>query len=83
MTDYNRTREIQLQEFASTDDPTLDQPLENIEGVNSLIFDHLVAEGYNTLRSLLQVTPEQLAAIPGISLELADKILEKIRKQRI
>lgn len=83
MTDYNRTREIQRHELASTNDPALDQPLMPIEGVNSFIFDHLVAEGYNTLRSLLQATPEQLAAIPGISVELADKILEQIRKQRI
>ena len=83
MTDYNRTMAIQRQELASTDDPTLDQPLTNIEGVNSLIFDQLATEGYNTLRSLLQATPEQLASIPGISIELADKILEQIRKQRI
>lgn len=83
MTDYNRTMAIQRHELASTDDPTLDQPLTAIEGVNSLIFDHLVTEGYSTPRSLLQATPEQLATIPGISLELADKILEQIRKQRI
>jgi N utilization substance protein A len=83
MTDYNRTMAIQRHELASTDDPTLDQPLTAIEGVNSLIFDHLVTEGYSTFRSLLQATPEQLATIPGISLELADKILEQIRKQRI
>jgi N utilization substance protein A len=82
MTDYNRAMEIQRNELASTDDPTLDEPLESIEGVNSLIFDHLVAEGYNTLRSLLQATPEQLKAIPGISVDMADKILEQIRKQR-
>ncbi|MFI0435290.1 MAG: transcription termination factor NusA [Parachlamydiaceae bacterium] len=83
MTDYNRTMAIQREELASTEDPTLDEPLDHIEGVNNLIFDHLAAEGYNTLRSLLQTTPEQLATIPGISLELADKILEQIRKQRI
>jgi N utilization substance protein A len=83
MTDYNRTMAIQRQELAATNDPALDEPLKNIEGVNSLIFDHLAAEGYNTLRSLLQAAPEQLATIPGISLELADKILEQIRKQRI
>lgn len=83
MTDYNRTMEIQRHELASTDDPSLDLPLESIEGVNKLIFDHLVAEGYTTLRHLLQASPEQLAAIPGISREMADKILEKIRKQRI
>lgn len=83
MTDYNRTMEIQRHELASIDDPTLLMPLESIEGVNKLIFDHLVAEGYNTMRSLLLATPEQLAAIPGISREMADKILEQIRKQRI
>jgi len=83
MTDYNRTMAIHRQELAAKDDPTLDQPPEGVEGVNSLVFNHLAAEGYNTLRSLLQATREQLAQIPGISLELADKILEQIRKQRI
>lgn len=87
MTDYNRTMAIHRQELASTDDPTLDEQLKSIEGVNNLLFEHihegLVAKGYDTLRSLLQATPEQLATIPGISIELADKILEQIRKQRI
>lgn len=84
MTDYNRTMEIEREELASIDDPTLDEPLTAIEGINSLIIDHLVAEGegYTTLRSLLKATPEQLATIPGISLEMANKILEQIRKQR-
>lgn len=82
MTDYNRTMEIQRQEMAEIDDPTLDEPLSSIEGINSLVFGQLVAEGYTTPRSLLRVTPEQLATIPGISLELADRVLEQIRKQR-
>lgn len=82
MTDYNRTMEIQRHELAETDDPTLDLPLESIEGVNKLVFDHLVAEGYTTMRHLLQAAPEQLTAIPGISKEMASKILEQIRKQR-
>ena len=81
MTDYHRTMEIQRQELAENNDPSLDLPLEGIEGVNSLIFDQLVAEGYNTLRALLQASPQQLAAIPGISTEMADKILEQVRKR--
>ncbi|MGK5595533.1 MAG: transcription termination factor NusA [Parachlamydiaceae bacterium] len=83
MTDYNRAMAIQRTELASLEDPTLDEPLKNIEGINHLIFEHLVAEGYTTPRSLLMASAEKLAAIPGISLETADKILEQIRKQRI
>lgn len=82
MTDYKRAMEIERNEIASNEDPTLDAPLTSIEGVNSLIFDHLLAEGYSTMRSLLKASTEQLAAIPGISLEMADKILEQIRKSR-
>lgn len=83
MTDYNKAMAIQRTELASSDDPTLDEPLKNIEGINHLIFEHLVAEGYSTSRSLLMASAEKLASIPGISLETADKILEQIRKQRM
>lgn len=83
MSDYTRTMEIQRTELASSEDPELDKPLKGIDGVNSLIFEHLVAEGFNTPRALLMASTEQLAKVPGISLEMADKIHEQIRKQRI
>jgi N utilization substance protein A len=87
MTDYNKTMSLQRIELANLDDPTLDEPLTGIEGVNKLIFDHLfehlVAQGLSTPRKLLMTTPEQLAQIPGINLEMAEKILEQIRKQRM
>lgn len=82
ISDYNKSTAIQRSELASSDDPELDQPLTGIEGVNNLIFEHLVAEGYTTPRSLLIASLDQLTKIPGISLEMADKILEQIRKQR-
>lgn len=83
MGDYNRAMALQRNELAESDDPSLDQPLKSIEGVNTLIFEHLVAEGYTTPRTLLLASPDKLSAIPGINLEMADKILEQIRKQRI
>jgi N utilization substance protein A len=83
MTDYNRAMAIQRSELASVEDPTLDESISSIPGVNQFVFEHLVAEGYATLRSLLMASPEQLASIPGISLEMADNILEQIRKQRM
>lgn len=83
MTDYNKAMAVQRTELASLDDPTLDEELKGIEGVSNFIFEHLAAEGYKTPRSLLMASAEMLAAIPGISLDTADKILEQIRKQRM
>lgn len=81
--DYTRATAIQRTELATSEDPELDKELKNIEGVNNFIFEHLVAEGFNTPRRLLIASTEELAKIPGISLEMADKILEQIRKQRM
>lgn len=83
ITDYNKASAIQRTELALSDDPTLDEPLKRIEGINPLLFEHLVAEGYSTPRALLKTSSEKLATIPGINLETADKILEQIRKQRM
>lgn len=83
MSDYNRTMAVQMMEMLETsDDPTLDQPLQSIEGISTLIVEHLSAEGY-TLRRLLTATPELLAKVQGISVEMADKILEQVRKKRM
>lgn len=83
MSDYNRAMAVQMMEILeSSEDPQLDKPLENIEGISTLIIEHLAAEGY-TLRRLLTATPELLAKVPGISIEMADKILEQVRKKRM
>ncbi len=83
MTDYTRTMAIERTELASSDDPTLDETLKEIEGVNKMIFENLLSEGFTTPRKLLLATPDQLSAISGISLDLADHILKQIRKQRM
>ncbi|MCE2982785.1 MAG: transcription termination factor NusA [Parachlamydia sp.] len=80
MTDYNRA--MAIQRLAAAEDPALDQPLDNLEGISSLIIDHLKDADYDTIKSVFTKTPEELAAIPGISIEIANKILEQIRKQR-
>ncbi len=61
----------------------LDEELEGIEGINPFIFQTIVEHGFKTMRDFLRASPEKLSAIPGISVELADKILEKIRNKRI
>jgi N utilization substance protein A len=82
MSDYQKAMNLERAELASLDDPTLDEPL-SVEGLSSMIVQSLISAGYDTRRKLLMVTPDQLAAnIPEISLEMADKILEQIRKAR-
>lgn len=86
MTDYNRSMAVLRTEIAALEEPFLDEPLKSIEGLNKLVFEQLVAEGFSTRRAILTASPEQLSSIPGISLDLAEnlsnKILEQIRKQR-
>lgn len=82
MTEYNRAMSVQRVELSLSEDPALDKPLESIEGINDMVFKELTADDrFKTARGLLTATTEQLATIPGIGSELADKILEQIRKQ--
>lgn len=82
MSDYQKEISLQRAELAALDDPTLDEKL-RVEGMSPLILGILVSAGYDTERKLLNSTPQQIAEIPEISLEMADKILEQIRKKRM
>jgi transcription termination/antitermination protein NusA len=81
MTQYQAIMNLERANLAAADDPTLDQPL-TTEDASGMIIKSLIEAGYDTPRKLLSATREQLATIPEISLEMADKILEQIRKKR-
>jgi len=85
MSEYNRAMALQRLQLAQSKDPNLDVKLESIEGINPLIIETLLSsEKFNTPRKLLLAMPEQIVEeVPGISLEMADKILEQVRKERI
>jgi N utilization substance protein A len=86
ISDYSKAMTIRRAELASSEDPALDVELtySMVEGiVSSLVFGHLVEEGYTTPRTLLAAAADKLATIPGMTSEKADKILEQIRKQRM
>ena len=82
MSDYQTAMTAQRAQLAALDDPTLDQRLQ-VEGMSPLIIESLISAGYDTPRKLLNATPQQLVAIPEISMEMADKVLEQIRKKRM
>ena len=78
MGDYVKLNALERVNMASSEDPKLDAPLTSIEGIPGMIVDQLIAEGFTTPRSLLMASPETLAKVPGISISLAEKILESI-----
>ncbi|MBS0650543.1 MAG: transcription termination/antitermination protein NusA [Verrucomicrobia bacterium] len=82
MSQYQSAMNIERAQLALADDPTLDEPLA-VEGVNSMIIESLISAGFDTARKVLNATPEQLSSSPEISIEMAYKILEQIRKKRV
>ncbi len=81
VSDYQQIANIQRQQLALSGDATLDEKL-HIEGMSSLILESLISAGYDTPRKLLSATPEELAKIPGISLDMAMKVLDDIYKKK-
>lgn len=79
MSEYNKTLEIQRLQIAESDDPRLHRPLE-IEGINKLIVHNLVHAGFDTLKKVLEARVDEIASVPGISLDMAYKILEEVSK---
>jgi N utilization substance protein A len=82
MSQYQAAMNMELAQLALADDPLLDEPLA-VEGVSNMIIGSLVSAGYDTARKVLSSTPEQLSSIPEISVDMAYKILEQIRKKRV
>jgi len=81
MSDFHRIDALERKELASLNNPFLDEMVTSIEGISPMVVDLLTSEGFSTPRKILEASLERLAEISGISLELADRILEQIRKQ--
>lgn len=81
MSEFNKALEIQRLQLAESKDPALDAPL-HLEGINKLIQQNLVEAGYDTQRKILMVGLDQLVQVPGISLDMAYRILEEVSKLR-
>lgn len=82
MSEYQANMNFQRAQLALMDDPTLDEPLK-IEGVSPLAVELLISAGYDTPKKVLGASSTELSQVPGIGLELAEKILEEVRLKRL
>jgi transcription termination/antitermination protein NusA len=75
------------QRLSLSDDPALDQALEELEGLNmttkdQFVLDSLKEAGFDTLRKVLTASPEELKKITSITQDMIEEILDKIRKTK-
>jgi len=83
LTDYQKILSIQMVELGEMTDSFFDEKLK-IEGVSGLINESLIGAGYDTFRKFMQSDPTEIhTKVPGINYyDLADKILEQMRKKK-
>jgi len=80
MSEHQKTMAFERKQLALSEDPWLDETL-TIEGVKPFVLDSLIAAGFDTPRKLLTVTPAEIMKEAGVTKELADDVLEKVRKK--
>lgn len=80
---YQKQMALERRSLADVEDPRLDEKIQALDGINRLILDHLIDAGFDTPRKLLMSMPEDLASIHGVTLDLANQILETVKKQRV
>ena len=79
MSEFNKALEIQRLQLSESEDPGLDETLE-LTGINKLIIQNLIHAGFETYKKLLLANIDEIAQVPGISVDMAYKILEEVSK---
>ncbi|MEX0961314.1 MAG: transcription termination factor NusA [Simkaniaceae bacterium] len=81
MTEHEKSLTFARRQLALSEDPSLDEPLA-VEGVRSFVIDSLSAAGFDTPRKLLTATTSEIMKESGITKELAEEVLDKVKKNR-
>jgi len=86
--EYEKELRFDRQRLSLSEDPTLDQQLEEIEGLQMTTKDQFVLEslkeaGFDTLRKVLGASPEELKKITSITQDMIEEIVDKIRKKKV
>jgi len=82
MTVYQAELSFERQQIQLEENPELDNELNAIEGINQFVIDSLKEAGFDTPRKILNVSSKELSNETGISVEMADDLIDKLRKIR-
>lgn len=79
LSEYQKELTFERRQLALSDNPALDKEITKIEGVNPLVMDSILAANLNTPKKLLSMTPQELAKLADISLQIAEDLLEQVK----
>lgn len=83
MSEYQAELSFERQQIQLEESPELDVEIDTLlEGMNQFVIDTLKEAGYTTPRKILNVSAKDLSKETGISVELAEELMEKLRKIR-
>ncbi len=82
MSEYQAELSFERQQIQLEETPELDDELNAIEGINQFVIDSLKEAGFDTPRKVLNVSSKELSIETGISVEMADDLMDKLRKIR-
>lgn len=80
MSEHQKELTYMRRQLTLSDNPALDESIHKIEEINQLVVDSIIAAGFDTPRKLLQVSPQELAKLTDISLQMADDLLDHVQK---
>lgn len=82
MSEHQAELSFERQQIQIEETPELDDELNAIEGINQFVIDSLKEAGFDTPRKVLNVSSKELSSETGISVEMADDLMDKLRKIR-
>ena len=82
MSDYKSELDFERKQMQLEDGPELDIEIDKVEGMNQFVIDTLKEAGFDTPRKILNISSKDLSKETGISVEMADDLMEKLRKIR-
>ncbi len=80
--EYQAELNFERQNIQLEESPDLDVEIDAIEGINQFVIESLKEAGFNTPRKILNKSSKELSKETGISVDMADDLMEKLRKIR-
>jgi len=78
MSQREEGKEVGQEALSTTGDPALD-PVDRMEGVGEKTAQILGANGFKTVRDILEANVEKLSALPGIGIKKAEKLIQSAK----